>query len=535
MSNENAQLRTVWFLPAKFESFMSLRKAVTSSQPVHDFKRKSSLVCRRFILLLCVLLLPALACVTARAESLKAHITVTSLAPARVKVEGERSMATRAWSFRNIYAGVMNLGERIENLALRDAGGQSVSVRKLAPGEYEAGGGATRFSYEVKLDVPVFAGDAAHVSWLAGEHGFLMLGDLLPRMASETGDGAARASIKFSLPENWTLASSLDAGADGVFEIADAESAVFFVGRALRKQKRRTGSVEIVLATAGDWAFSDGDVGELTESILNEHMKTFGAGPRYRLMLALAPLPRPSGPGNWSAETRGSSVIFLSGKSPSKIAALSQLSYPLAHELFHLWVPNDLALDGNYDWFYEGFTLYQALRTAFELDYLTFDEYLNAVGRAFDSYKSASARDQVSLLDASERRWTMQPALVYNKGLLVAFLYDLRLRQETKGKRSMDDIYRELLRMYRAPAKRSDGNRAILSVLNNESVMREFTRRYIESASAIDLAALIAPFGLRIESGGVRTRLVVEDSLSGAQRDLLRKFGYNEKANMRRR
>jgi predicted metalloprotease with PDZ domain len=169
------------------------------------------------------------------------------------------------------------------------------------------------------------------------------------------------------------------------------------------------------------------------------------------------------------------------------------------------------------------------------LDYLTFQEYLNAVGRAFDSYKAASARDQLSLLDASERRWTLQPALVYNKGLLVAFLYDLTLRQETKGKRSIDDVYRELLRLYRAPAKRTDGNRAILSVLNNESVMREFTRRYIESASAIDLSALIAPFGLRIESGGVTTRLVVEDSLSGAQRDLLRKFGYNEKSNLRRR
>lgn len=486
-------------------------------------------------MLLFALLLLAFTCDIARAESLKAHISVDSLTPARVKVEGERSAGARAWSFRNIYAGVMNLGERIENLALTDAVGASVSVRKLAPGEYEAAGLATRFSYEVKLDVPLRATDAAHVSWLTSDHGFLMLGDLLPRIASETGEGATRALVKFSLPEKWTLVSSLDAGVEGGFELTDAESAVFFVGQGLRKQHRRAGSLEIVLAIAGDWAFSEGDAADLAESILKEHAKTFNGVARNRAMLALAPLPRPSSANHWSAETRGSSVTFLSGKSPSKIAALSQLSYPLAHELFHLWVPNGLALDGNYDWFYEGFTLYQALRTSLELNYLTFQEYLNAVGRAFDAYKSASERDKISLLDASERRWTLQPALVYNKGLLVAFLYDLTLRRETRGKRSIDDVYRELLRLYRAPGKRIDGNRAILSILNNESGMREFSRSYIESAGAIDFPALIAPFGLMVERGGVRTSIVVVDSPSGAQRDLLRKFGYNEKANMRRR
>jgi hypothetical protein len=57
--------------------------------------------------------------------------------------------------------------------------------------------------------------------------------------------------------------------------------------------------------------------------------------------------------------------------------------------------------------------------------------------------------------------------------------------------------------------------------------MREFTGRYIESAGIIDLGATIEQFGLRVDNGGVRTRLVVADSLPREQRDLLRKFGYN--------
>jgi hypothetical protein len=57
--------------------------------------------------------------------------------------------------------------------------------------------------------------------------------------------------------------------------------------------------------------------------------------------------------------------------------------------------------------------------------------------------------------------------------------------------------------------------------------MREFTRRYVENSGPIDLATAITPFGLQLDSRGIRTRIIVADSLKSEQRDLLRKFGYN--------
>jgi predicted metalloprotease with PDZ domain len=307
------------------------------------------------------------------------------------------------------------------------------------------------------------------------------------------------------------------------------EKAVFFAGQDVREKQQRAGSMDFVFAASGEWAFSDEDVASMAASILKDHTETFGGVARNRGMLILAPFPQVVGADRWSAETRGDTVTLLSGKLPSKTAALAQLSFPLAHELFHLWVPNGLALDGNYDWFYEGFTLYQALRAGIRLNLLTFQDYLNALGKAFDAYRSVNERDKASLLDASEQRWTVQPSLVYNKGMLVAFLYDLTLRQQTKGKRSLDDVYRELFRLYRAPDARKDGNAAVIAVLNGAGSMQEFTHRYIESASTIELPAAIAPFGLQVEQGRVRTHVTVSASVSGAQRDLLRKFGYNEK------
>ena len=485
---------------------------------------------RRFSLALLALVSALFGIGTVRAETLNVRISLASLSPARLKIEGERLGGARTWSFRNIYANVMNLGERIENLSLTDASGARVAVRKLAPGEYEAASAATRFSYEVRLDAPAFETDAAHVSWLKDERGFLMLGDLLPLAANENGAATTMgAVVQIIFPQNWTIASSINAGAERRFEVADVESAVFFVGQKLREKRERVGSLEFKFVTAGEWAFSDEDLAGMAADILKDHAATFGGFARGSAMLVLAPFPQATGADHWSAETRGQTVMLLSGKLPSKTAALSQLTFPLAHELFHLWVPNGLALDGNYDWFYEGFTLYQALRAGIRLNLLTFQDYLNALGRAFDAYQMGSGREQLSLLDASKQRWTLQPALIYDKGMLVAFLYDLTLRQQTRGKRSLDEVYKELFRLYHAPESRRDGNTAVLSILNDAGGMQEFTRRYIEGAGAIELPALIAPFGLQIEPGGVRTHISVSTSLSGAQRDLLRKFGYNEK------
>jgi hypothetical protein len=422
----------------------------------------------------------------------------------------------------------MNLGERIEALALSDDAGMNISVRKLAPGEYEAASAATRFSYELNLEAPPFAGDAAHVSWLTGERGLLMLGDLLPLVTGARAEEST-SSVRFVLPPDWNVVANTNATRNRSFEVSDPESAIFFVGKSLREKRHRLGPLEFTFATAGDWAFSDDEATELAVSILKQHAETIGSLGQGRVLLVLAPFPRPAGADRWSAETRGRTVTLLIGKSPSKTAALAQLSFPLAHELFHLWVPNSLALDGNYDWFYEGFTLYQALRAAVSLELLTFRDYLNAMARAFDAYKSAQGRDQLSLLEASERRWTTSPALIYNKGMLAAFLYDLSLQQKTKGKQSLTDAYRGLFRLHSSPKTRSNGNAAALAALNGVGEMEMVTRRYIESAGAIDLATEIAPFGLLVESMGARTRISVAERLSGAQRDLLRRFGYNEK------
>jgi predicted metalloprotease with PDZ domain len=459
----------------------------------------------------------------AAAQAVDVKIQVVPGTPARVRVEGRRGAAAAAWSIRNFYGSAAGLAERVENFQLFGEDGAAVAVKKLAPGEFAAAGPVSRFSYDFKLDPPAFVSDSSHVSWLTADRGLLMLADLLPVPLKN-------AKVELSIPAGWQVSTAEARDAAGAFEVADAERAVFAVGSDLKLLRGRAGALTFTLVTAGDWAFTEKEAADSVAEILKLHQETAGGSPRQNSTIMLLPLPQSGAAGNlWSAETRGSTVVLVSGRLPSKLAARAQLDGALTHELFHLWVPNGLALEGEYDWFYEGFTNYVALRAGMRRGQLTFHDYLNALGSAYDSYRRARGPREVSLPEASRRRFAGGGALVYHKGLLVALLYDLTLMRQTGGKNSLTDVYRELFRRHARGNPPTDGNGAVVQALGSTGGMRPFVERYVEGSTELTLASLIEPFGLRVEPGGARTHVGVSDSLDSAQRELLRKLGYNER------
>jgi hypothetical protein len=454
-------------------------------------------------------------------------VSVLSLSPPRIRIEGKRLVATRVWSFRNVYGSLLGIGERIENLKLKDLDGADIPVRKLASGEYEAARDAIGWSCEIKLDPPPRSADAAHASWLTGDRGFIMLGDVLPYDSDAKTLPAGTSMVRLVLPTNWNVYSSESLQADGQFAVHNTEDAIFFIGSNLRQKRERVGQIDVAMVTEGKWAFSDQEVMRIVSRVLKEYQSRVGIAPGPRAAVFLSHFPTAVSAERWSAETRGNTITLLSGESPSVVAGLAQLSTPLTHELFHLWVPNGIRLTGNYDWFYEGFTIYEALCVAQRLGFLTFDDVLNAIGRSYDAYTFSSEGRTLSLIEASKRRWTGPTALIYQKGLLVAFLYDLSLRQMTRGKRTMDDVYRSLFRDRLESAEPRDGNEVVLRVLRGQGDLGQFIQNYIENASEIDLKSMVAPFGLAVEQVNRRTRISAAEKINSQQRDLLRSLGYN--------
>ena len=418
--------------------------------------------------------------------------------------------AVDSWSFRNAYAGVLGVAERIEDFRAADA-----NVQKAAVGEFRSDRKSSRISYTVKLPNPTLA-DVSHLTWLVDDRGVLMLADLIPVEVESL-------SAEFVLPDGWTVESSFPRDANGRYDVAEPEKAVFFAGRALRKNSTTVDGLPLDVVLSGKWPFKERDALDRATNVMQKYLALTGFRLRNKSVIMIAPLPLHDPQTTWKAETRGSTVVLLINPDAGFKLWKSQLTVIFTHEMLHLWVPNSLKLAGNYDWFFEGFTLYTALRTALELRVIDFKECLATLGRVYDTYRAHP--DTLSLIEESERRWASTGSPVYVKGMLVAFLYDLMIRKESDGQRSLADSYRDLFSGRFTDG--ADANEAIIGVLGSTPASRDFLKAYVENSKEVELDKVLPAYGLSVLFTDKGWRLRVGD-LKEDQKPLLRSLGYRD-------
>ena len=478
---------------------------------------KPSFLCRLLKLALGLNLCLLAGEVVGLGQTIKTQITVANQS-STIRVEVQLPSPTDSLSFMNTYAGVIGLGERIEKLTAVNDVGETIEVRKLAPGVFQGDAKFARFSYEVNLAGPIRPAQMSHVSWLNSERGLLMLADLLPQRFGNIS--TTSASVELQLPNGWLAASNTRR--DGShFSTDDSGSAAFSIGSPVREKSRRRSANSFSIITSGKWPFSEDEAMKIAERVLEQHSRVTGSELNRNAVLMLTPYPGDVGPENWTAETRGNTVVVLMGNNASRKRVLARLGIVLSHELFHLWIPNSLKLDGDYDWFFEGFTLYHALRTDLRLGLIDFDGFLNTIAKVNASYQAKAETDRFSLIEISERRWTTASSLVYEKGMLAAFVYDLTLRSLSKCGASLDHVYADLFRL---PATgHRNANETIIRVLTEREGMKTFSKDYIESAGRIRLDGALEPFGIQVQSP---SKLVVKNDLTTSQVRLLDCLGY---------
>ena len=210
---------------------------------------------------------------------------------------------------------------------------------------------------------------------------------------------------------------------------------------------------------------------------------------------------------------------------PFKTLSLQRLHEQLRHEIFHLWIPNNLALTGNYDWFYEGFTVYKALKTGVETNQIRFEDFLDTLSQAYNANNFQAP--QMSLVAASRNRASGANSRVYSRGMLVAFLCDLALLRESGGKRSVNELFQKLLEKHHLPNQPQDGNTAVLNILKSRAELGAIVQKYIEGTDKINWQTDLESAGIEMSDDGFNTKLSVKTKLSRRQKDLLDELGYN--------
>ncbi len=434
--------------------------------------------------------------------------------------------------FLDQFAGSTQLSERVSGLRIKD-----IDDAKLLPEIYGGGvfrmktrgDGGLAFEYEIKpariTGAAADPGKYTLLSSLSGNFGTVLLADILPEIcgvnASNCQTSAAR--LKFILPAEWEVATT-ERESYGSYEAATPERAVFFLGK-LRKKIVNIGGTNLEIALAGDWRLSDIQLALTTATLAQEQSKFMRATPRGNHLVTLMPFPIPLTGLRSAALTRGNSVVMMLNPDNDAPSTLKLYQRLLAHEMFHFYLPEAFQIRENFDWFWEGFARYIGLLTMNRLGWLSRQELWQEMQNEFDYYRINLLRDALSLINASPEKFADAASynLIYHKGTLVAWLYDLEMRRQNEGRKNITDVVVELYKNY-AHTNAPIGNREVLATLRNAGKFDSFIQKYIEGTTSVDLADVLKPMGLSAEINSSSTRITLSKQLSSAQKKILNSF-----------
>ena len=176
------------------------------------------------------------------------------------------------------------------------------------------------------------------------------------------------------------------------------------------------------------------------------------------------------GPGRGGIEHLNSTAVPFSGISSDRAGRIRTLAF-LAHEYFHSYNVKrirPIALGPfDYDrpnltdmlWVSEGFTSYYEYLMLVRSGRMAPQELLDALSRTITAVESNPGRLVQSAAASSRETWNQGPfgrggtgagrtISYYDKGAVLALLLDLRIRHETKNRKSLDTVMRALYRTY---------------------------------------------------------------------------------------
>lgn len=165
---------------------------------------------------------------------------------------------------------------------------------------------------------------------------------------------------------------------------------------------------------------------------------------------------------------------FLSSE---KDASWKWLETTLSHEHFHLWNGLKICFEPSEDyvrWFMEGFTDFYALTLNHRAKLIKNFEYVEKINLVLDEYFTSSVRnateEDIQNFFWKDRRFMRLP---YLKGCLLALYWDSKIKSDTCGNSSLDDVMRALLNESR------EKNQHPFS----QEDLQKFLHKFIENAS----------------------------------------------------
>lgn len=197
-----------------------------------------------------------------------------------------------------------------------------------------------------------------------------------------------------------------------------------------------------------------------------------------------------------------------------------------SHEYFHSWMVKRVkpkafdpyVLDQKNHtrllWLFEGFTSYYDDLQLFRSQRIDLAAYLKRLEKTWNMVLRGPGRHKQSLSESSFDAWTKYyqmdentPNAVvsyYAKGSLLALALDLKIREHTKQKQSLDDVMRHLWQMYQLTEigmAEDDFDHAIEFVIGSgfKATWQQIKRDHIDGVHDLPLETLLQKVGVKVQ------------------------------------
>lgn len=197
-----------------------------------------------------------------------------------------------------------------------------------------------------------------------------------------------------------------------------------------------------------------------------------------------------------------------------------------SHEYFHSWMVKRVkpkafdpyVLDQKNHtsllWLFEGFTSYYDDLQLFRSQRINLASYLKRLEKTWNMVLRGPGRHKQSLSESSFDAWTKYyqmdentPNAVvsyYAKGSLLALALDLKIREHTKQKQSLDDVMRHLWQMYQLTEigmAEDDFDHAIEFVIGSgfKATWQQIKRDHIDGVHDLPLETLLQKVGVKVQ------------------------------------
>lgn len=378
----------------------------------------------------------------------------------------------------------------VKNLRVSDEQGKPVGATPAGASGWQLEREVTgRVAVRYEVDYSALAARG----WLAPREAVFVDADhrvIVGRSLFITTPEVGSSQVAFSLPRGWRAVTPWEprSGAANAFTSRDAQDLTENLVVLTRSvpDEMTAGRFRLLVVAMGHWQPVRSEIRETLGALVQRFVRLMGFEERESYLVVLLPVVDSGG----EAFRRS---FAMTVDTPLSRANRSRWGNTIGHEIFHFWNGWRLrgADYGTSQWFQEGFTEYVANVSMAGAGLISPDDLRQKLAEHVRNYRK--------LTTSLEGGGTRKGPPLYSGGALVAFSWDVLIRDASRGQRDLGDFLRALWRQTeggRRAYEWSDIQAALEATAPRD--WNAFRRAHIEGTDPLPLNEIFPLAGLRL-------------------------------------